>query len=53
VFIRKDPATGEVILSRRPDSWDRFFALVAEVHIPDDLLTDRRDRPPQKRELFA
>ena len=27
VFIRKDPATGDVILSARPDSWKGFFAL--------------------------
>lgn len=52
VFVRRDPATGDVILSRRPESWDGFFALTAEVDIPKDFLSDRKDAPPQKRELF-
>ena len=26
VFIRKDPQTGDVILSRKPATWDGFFA---------------------------
>jgi antitoxin VapB len=32
VFIRKDPVTGDVILSRRPPNWDGFFAALAGVH---------------------
>ena len=28
VFIRRDDATGDVILSRKPSGWDEFFALV-------------------------
>jgi antitoxin VapB len=31
VWIRKDPATGDVILSARPDSWDEFFRLRDQV----------------------
>ena len=52
VFIRQDPATGDVILSRRPDSWKSFFTLVDELDIPKDFMSERRDQPPQKRELF-
>ena len=26
VFIRQVPQTGDVILSRKPDTWDGFFA---------------------------
>jgi len=52
VYIRQDPATGDVILSRRPESWESFFRLVAEAGIPDDFMSDRDDRAPQKRELF-
>lgn len=26
VFIRRDAETGDIILSRRPTSWDDFFA---------------------------
>jgi antitoxin VapB len=28
VYVRRDPATGDVILSSRADDWDTFFALV-------------------------
>lgn len=52
VFIRRDRATGDVILSRRPESWTGFFELMKTVEIPDDFLADRNDRPPQKRKLF-
>lgn len=50
VFIRQDPDTGDVILSRRPDSWDSFFALAQDAGVPEDFMTDRVDPPPQKRE---
>ena len=52
VFIRQDAETGDVILSRRPDSWDSFFALTREAGVPDDFMTERRDQPAQKRKLF-
>lgn len=52
VYIRRDAATGDVILSRRPDSWNDFFDLVKSLNLPDDFLADRGDTPPQKRKLF-
>ena len=52
VFIRRDPATGDVILSRRPESWQDFFELLRTIDVPDDFLADRQDAPPQKRKLF-
>jgi antitoxin VapB len=52
VFVRRDPATGDVILSRRPESWDGFFELRREANVPDDFLADRRDGAPQTRESF-
>jgi len=52
VFIRQDPETGDVILSRRPESWDSFFELRKKANIPDDFMADRMDEPPQKRDLF-
>ena len=50
--MRRDMATGDVILSRRPESWTDFFALLKTVDVPEDFLSDRQDAPPQKRELF-
>jgi antitoxin VapB len=52
VYIRRDPVSGDVILSRRPESWQEFFELMKSVEVPDNFLADRQDRPPQKRALF-
>jgi antitoxin VapB len=52
VFVRRDPDTGDVILSRRPESWGDFFVLLKTVDVPEDFLSERGDAPPQKRELF-
>jgi antitoxin VapB len=51
VYVRRDPATGDVILSRRPESWEDLFALMTTVEVPEDFLADRKDTP-QKRRLF-
>ena len=52
VYVRRDSATGAVILSRRPDSWSDSFELIGTVDFPKDFLADRKDTPPQKRRLF-
>jgi len=52
VYIRQDPATGDVILSRRPDSGRAFFKLTEQAGVPEDFMSDRQDGAPQKRELF-
>jgi antitoxin VapB len=51
VYVRRDPATGDVILSRRPESWDDFFELMKSIDVPSDFL-ERDDPRPQKRKLF-
>jgi len=52
VFIRRDSSTGDVILSRRPESWEDFFELMNMIDVPESFLADRNDLPPQKRDLF-
>jgi antitoxin VapB len=52
VFVRQDPTSGDVILSRRPESWESFFQLAQQACIPEDFMADRADRRPQKRDLF-
>jgi antitoxin VapB len=52
VFIRRDQATGDVILSRRPESWRDYFVLVKAIDFPTDFLSHRKDSPPQERKLF-
>ncbi len=52
VHVRRDPTTGDVILSRRPDSWEDFFELADSLGVPKDFLSHRGDTPPQKRKIF-
>jgi antitoxin VapB len=50
VFIRRDPDSGDVILSRRPSAWDDFFALADSAGVPADFMADRKDDPAQARD---
>ena len=52
IYVRRDPATGDVILSRRPDSWQDFFELIDRLDIHEDLMPNRCDSPPQERKIF-
>lgn len=52
VFIRHDPTTGDVILSRRPESWESFFQLVQQARVPEDFMADRADAGARKRDFF-
>jgi antitoxin VapB len=53
VYIRRDPNSGDVILSRKPQDWSDFLAL-RDINDPDiaEFMTDRVDDAPQKRKLF-
>ena len=51
VFIRRDPETGDVILSRRPESWQSFFAIAKE-GVPGDFMSERQDDAAQEREVL-
>jgi antitoxin VapB len=52
VYIRRDAETGDIIISRRPDSWQDFFDLADKIGVPDEFLSVRDNAPPQKRRLF-
>jgi antitoxin VapB len=52
VFIRRDPATGDVVLSAKPTSWQAFFELADRTAIPDDFMSERDDLPAEERSLF-
>ncbi len=52
VYIRKDPITGDVILSKKPNSWHSFFTLVDESTVPDDFMAERDNEPVVEKELF-
>lgn len=51
VFIRRDPITGDVVLSPKPLSWGDFF-LLADQAVPTDFMADREDPPAEERDLF-
>ena len=53
VFIRQDPETGDVILSRKPATWDDFFAALKDADVPADFLSaSERQQGTQDRDPF-
>ena len=58
VDIRRDPATGEVILSqrvRRTGSLDKFFAALDSLRpedIPEDFMKDRNQGVHERDDIF-
>jgi antitoxin VapB len=53
IFIRQDPETGDVILSRRPPDWNDFFAALKGADLPADFLNENeRDQKAQSRDPF-
>lgn len=47
VFVRQDPETGDVILSRKPPTWDDFFKALKDADAPSDFL-DEKERNQEK-----
>lgn len=51
VFIRQDPKTGDVILSRKPTTWDGFYTALQAADIPSDFLSEaERDQGSDDRD---
>lgn len=52
VYVRRNPKTGDLILSPVPRSWDEIFAALDKIGVPDDFLSpeERAQMPPQERE---
>ena len=47
VFIRRDPVTGDVVLSRKPTDWQGLLDAVA-LNTNEDLLIERRQTHAQR-----
>ncbi len=47
VFIRRDPTTGDVVLSRKPTDWQGLLDAVAQ-NKDDDLALERRQTPTRR-----
>lgn len=52
VYIRKDPETGDIIISKKPGTWEDFFKLMETVDVPEDFMAERDNEIPQERDLF-
>ena len=51
VFIRRDPATGDLNLSRKPDNWSDFFLALQQAEVPADFLSPQdRQQGVQNRD---
>jgi len=48
VFIRHDPVTGDVILSRNPNwrTWQEFLAIRDAAEVPSDFMDERSGNEP-------
>jgi antitoxin VapB len=50
VYIRRDPQTGDLILSQAPGGWEEIYAALDQADFPDDFMADRKQGSPQQRE---
>jgi len=48
VSVRRDPETGDLILSQKPN-WEEIFAMFDAAGVPDDFLTERPLEPRKDR----
>ncbi len=54
VYIHKDETTGDVVLSRKPSTWDGFFATLKGANVPVEFLnTLDRAQGIQERDPLA
>jgi antitoxin VapB len=56
VYITRDEATGDVVLSTHPGArtWGDFFHLMETIDVPPEFMADRPlNAPPSERDLFA
>jgi antitoxin VapB len=54
VFIRQDPKTHDVILSKRPSTWDSFFVALKSADVPDAFLSPaERAQDQLRKDPFA
>jgi antitoxin VapB len=50
VYVRRDPQSGDLILSEAPGGWDEIFAALDNAGFPEDFMADRAQGSPQERE---
>jgi antitoxin VapB len=55
VNIRRDPKTGEVILSPKPQrtgSWEKFFKAVDQLDLDENFMKDRDQGEHEREDIF-
>ncbi len=50
VYIRRDPQSGDLILSEAPGGWDEIFSALDKAGFPEDFLDNRAQGTPQERD---
>jgi len=50
VYITKDPKTGDVLLSEKPNSWDGLFKMIESLHNNESI--ERDNDPLIEKDLF-
>lgn len=50
VYVRRDPQSGDLILSQAPASWEEIYAALDHAGFPEDFLADRAQGEPEVRE---
>ncbi len=50
VYIRRDPRSGDLILSQAPGNWEDVYAALDKAGFPEDFLADRNQGPAQERD---
>lgn len=53
VDVRRDPLTGEIVLSKPLATWDDYFAHVRSLDLPADAFADRVQPADGFRDPFA
>jgi antitoxin VapB len=53
VDVRRDAATGDVVLSKPRVTWDDYFAWVATLDLPGDFLSERSQPRDDYRDPFV
>jgi antitoxin VapB len=50
VYVRRDPESGDLILSQAPANWDEIYAVLDNAAFPDDSLANREQGVAEERE---
>ena len=50
VYIRRDPQSGDLILSEAPGGWDEIFAALDKAGFAEYFMADRAQGEPQNRD---